>query len=76
MYVFDFEWNAKMYLIHDTKSGKFNFGFFYADDNYYLTEYNYEFLTREEFYSLLEKFIADEEGIVRDERLTPKMILS
>ena len=76
MYVFDFEWNANMYLIHDTKSGKFNFGFFYADDNYYLTEYNYEFLTREEFYSLLEKFIADEEGIVRDERLTPKMILS
>lgn len=75
MYVFDFEWDSNMYLIHDTENGKFNFGFFNSRNNCYSLEYNYEFLAREEFYSLLEKFIAGEEDVERDECLTPKMIL-
>lgn len=77
MYVYGAEWNTFLYIIEDIVENTFNYGHFYLDTYEFNLDYFYDCMEKEEFYSLLERYLFeydDEEYPAYNKKLTLKAI--
>lgn len=72
VHLFHFEWNHFFYIIEDTKENCFNYGDFSINQYVFNLDYFYDFMVRDEFYSLLENYLsdADEEEMILNKQLS------
>lgn len=77
MYVYRAEWDTFLYIIEDIVENTFNYGHFYLDTYEFNLDYFYDCMEKEEFYSLLESYLFeddDEEYPTYNKKLTLKAI--
>lgn len=77
MYVYGVEWDTFLYIIEDIVENTFNYGHFYLDTYEFNLDYFYDCMEKEEFYSLLERYLCeydDEEYPAYNKKLTLKAI--
>ena len=72
IYVLNVIYDTNMYLIHDTKTNRFNYGFFYNYEYQFNLDYFYNFMDKDDFYELVEYFILNtgDDDFEYDEKLT------